>query len=69
MVTWSLALPVCISGVIHAGGLRVGPRPSPRLVTRLADVYPDSAHVRYFGLGSASDEAVWRHAAAQLFTV
>lgn len=36
---------------------------SPRLVQRLADIYPDSAHVHDYGLGSADDELVWQHAA------
>jgi predicted nuclease of predicted toxin-antitoxin system len=32
---------------------------SPRLVTLLADLYHDAAHVALLGLGSASDKAVW----------
>ncbi|MDI3258473.1 MAG: DUF5615 family PIN-like protein [Sinobacteraceae bacterium] len=35
---------------------------SPKLVTALADVFPDSAHVHQVGLGSASDDAVWEYA-------
>lgn len=36
---------------------------------RLADLYPNSAHVRDFGLGSADDEPIWRHAAAEGFAI
>jgi hypothetical protein len=32
---------------------------APALARRLADLYPDSAHVREFGLATADDEAVW----------
>ena len=32
---------------------------SPRLVVRLADLYPESVHVESLGLGSASDKVVW----------
>ena len=35
---------------------------SPRLVARLADAYPDSAHVQDCGLGSADDEQIWQYA-------
>ncbi len=35
---------------------------SPRLVGRLADIYPDAVHVSLVGLGTASDEAVWTYA-------
>lgn len=31
---------------------------SPRLVTALADVYPESAHVQSFGMAEATDAAV-----------
>jgi predicted nuclease of predicted toxin-antitoxin system len=31
---------------------------SPRLVTRLADLFPDSSHVQDLGLGEAVDDAV-----------
>ena len=37
---------------------------SYRLVSRLADVYPDAAHVRDAGLAGADDDAVWAHARA-----
>ena len=42
---------------------------SPRLVLQLADVFPGSAHVHALGLGSASDEAVWRYAREHGFTL
>ena len=35
----------------------------------LADVYPDSAHVRDFALERASDDAVWARAAAEGFMI
>ncbi len=35
---------------------------SPRLPTRLADVFPESEHVEGVGLGAAADEQVWEYA-------
>lgn len=35
---------------------------SPRLARSLADIYPDSAHVRDVGLRAADDSAVWEYA-------
>lgn len=35
---------------------------SPKIVTALADVFPDSAHVDRIGLGGGSDDEVWRYA-------
>lgn len=35
---------------------------SPKMVTALADVFPDSAHVDRIGLGGGSDDDVWRYA-------
>jgi len=35
---------------------------SPRLVDRLADLYPDSVHVSTIGLDCASDDEVWEYA-------
>ena len=32
---------------------------SPRLVARLADLFPDSQHVSDLGLERASDQPVW----------
>lgn len=35
-----------------------------KLVARLADLYPGSAHARLLGLDQASDRALWDHARA-----
>jgi len=35
---------------------------SPRLVERLADVYPESVHVFSLGLGDAMDIEIWQYA-------
>ena len=35
---------------------------SPKLVSRLANIYPGSAHVSYFGLDRVSDKEVWEYA-------
>jgi predicted nuclease of predicted toxin-antitoxin system len=35
---------------------------SPRLIRRLADLYPNSSHVYLLGLDRADDQAVWEHA-------
>jgi predicted nuclease of predicted toxin-antitoxin system len=40
-----------------------------RLVARLADLYPDSAHVRDFGLERGDDEPVWMHAQQGSFII
>jgi predicted nuclease of predicted toxin-antitoxin system len=37
---------------------------SPRLVARLADVFPGASHVSLVGLDRASDLEVWNYAAA-----
>jgi predicted nuclease of predicted toxin-antitoxin system len=43
---------------------------SPRLVGRLADLFPDSAHVFDTGLARfTSDETIWEYAAAHGFTI
>ena len=42
---------------------------SYRLVRALQREYPDSQHVREVGLSEATDEAVWRHAMEQGFTI
>jgi predicted nuclease of predicted toxin-antitoxin system len=42
---------------------------SPKLVDRLADLFPDSAHVDRLGLGSASDETIWHYAQQHGFTL
>lgn len=36
---------------------------SPRLVERLADIFPDAEHVASIGLASASDSQIWTYAA------
>jgi predicted nuclease of predicted toxin-antitoxin system len=38
---------------------------SRRLVTRLADIFPDSTHVSRVGLDRTSDQAVWAYAHAE----
>jgi len=35
---------------------------SPRLVERLSDIYPDSAHLDPLGLGQEDDRTVWKYA-------
>lgn len=35
---------------------------SPRLVNRLADIYPDSQHIFRLGLEQAEDRVVWEYA-------
>ena len=35
---------------------------SPRLVDRLADIYPESVHVSTLGLGKAMDSEIWQYA-------
>lgn len=35
---------------------------SYRLAAALADLYPDSAHVRLLGMDQADDEIIWRYA-------
>ncbi len=42
---------------------------SPRLVDRLADVYPGSVHVSTIGLGNALDKAVWEYARQNDFMI
>ena len=36
---------------------------------QLADLYPESVHVRELGLQQADDEVIWRHAAAEGFAI
>ena len=38
---------------------------SPRLLPALADIFPNSNHVRNVGLGRADDDAVWRYATVE----
>lgn len=35
---------------------------SPRLIDRLADIYPDSVHVSALGMGKALDDEIWQYA-------
>jgi len=42
---------------------------SPNLVARLANVYPDSLHVRDLGMERADDMAVWERAREDEFTI
>lgn len=42
---------------------------SPRLVAGLADVFPESVHVRDVGLERATDTAIWDFALANDFTI
>ncbi|MGQ0593805.1 MAG: DUF5615 family PIN-like protein [Gammaproteobacteria bacterium] len=42
---------------------------SPRLVTLLNDVFPQSAHVDRAGLGSAPDSSVWEYARANGYLI
>jgi predicted nuclease of predicted toxin-antitoxin system len=42
---------------------------SPRLVTRLTDLYPNSAHVDTLGLGTSSDRDVWEYARLNDFMI
>jgi predicted nuclease of predicted toxin-antitoxin system len=42
---------------------------SPRLVTRLVDLYPGSTHVEVLGLGAEPDRAVWEFARLQGFII
>jgi predicted nuclease of predicted toxin-antitoxin system len=39
------------------------------LVPRLADLFPDSAHVRHLGLDESDDAVVWAYAAEHGFTI
>jgi len=38
---------------------------APKLVLLLADLFPDSMHVRDIGLSSADDQSVWNYAGSQ----
>jgi predicted nuclease of predicted toxin-antitoxin system len=42
---------------------------SPRLVTVLRDLYPDSRHTFLLGLDRASDEVIWAYAATNGYTI
>ncbi len=42
---------------------------SPKLIRRLADVFPGSVHVHDCGLGNTDDAEIWKYAADGGFTV
>ncbi|MEE8585084.1 MAG: DUF5615 family PIN-like protein [Acidobacteriota bacterium] len=42
---------------------------SPRLVSKLADVFPAVVHVQAIGLDKASDSAIWQYAQKQNLTI
>jgi predicted nuclease of predicted toxin-antitoxin system len=42
---------------------------SPRLVNRLADLFPDSAHVYMLGMDQADDREVWVYAQSYDFII
>src|SRR5438132_1236249 len=42
---------------------------SPKLVGRLADLFPGSSHVQSVGLDCASDEQVWEYALVNAFAI
>jgi len=42
---------------------------SPRLTSLIADIYPESTHVRDVGLAAASDDRVWDYAAQYGFVI
>jgi predicted nuclease of predicted toxin-antitoxin system len=42
---------------------------SPRLVNRLADLYPDANHTSFAGLDRATDIEIWQYAQAQGYII
>ena len=42
---------------------------SPKLVSRLADLFPGSSHVQSEGLDCADDEQIWQHALRNGFAI
>ena len=42
---------------------------SPRLPRVLADIYPESVHVREIGMRDATDTAIWEYAKAYDFVI
>jgi len=42
---------------------------SPKLVGRMADLFPESAHVHECGFGASDDALIWRFAEAQEFVI
>jgi predicted nuclease of predicted toxin-antitoxin system len=41
---------------------------SPRLPRLLADLYPDSAHIRELGMRDATDTQIWEYAKSKQFS-
>ena len=42
---------------------------APRLARDLADIFPDSAHVRDLGMAAAPDQTIWDHAKEEGFVI
>src|SRR6266436_2778926 len=42
---------------------------APQLTRRLADIYPDSLHVREVGLRDADDSVIWEYAKANGYVI
>ena len=42
---------------------------SPKLVSRLADLFPDSLHVQSDGLDCSSDDAIWEYSRLNGFAI
>lgn len=42
---------------------------SPKLINRLTDLFPNSDHLDWLGLGAAEDVSVWEHAKQNDFVV
>lgn len=42
---------------------------SRKLITRLADIFPDASHVQFHGLTEADDSEIWEFAKAQEFCI
>jgi predicted nuclease of predicted toxin-antitoxin system len=42
---------------------------SRKLVTRLAEIFPDASHVQFHGLTEASDSEIWEFAKVQEFCI
>lgn len=42
---------------------------SPRLPRLLADIFPDSAHIRELGMRDATDTVIWEYAKANGFAI
>jgi predicted nuclease of predicted toxin-antitoxin system len=42
---------------------------SHKLIARLADVFPNSEHVRHLGMAAVDDRVIWTHALAHDFSI